>query len=86
MERNRRVVLHARGEALLHPALVRLLDAPKTRRRERGRLGVDQLMVDVAEKDQVFVPVPVGGRHGRVASRAGGARCDDVGDVSERYG
>ncbi len=86
MQRNRGVVLHARGEALLHPALMRFLDTPETRRRERGRLGVDQLVVDVAEKDQVFVQVPVGGSNGRVASRAGGACCDDVGDVSERYG
>jgi len=85
MQQDGRLILHAGGEALLHPALMRFLDSSKSLGCEGGRLGVDPLVVDIAEKDEVFVAVPIGGSHGRVASRTGGACGDDVGDVSERY-
>jgi len=85
MHWNGGLVLNAGGEALLYPAFVVFLDPPQTLRGEGRRLSVDPLVVDVAEKDQVLVPVPVCGSHERIAPRAGRTCGDDVRHVSERY-
>jgi hypothetical protein len=86
MHRNGGLVLNACSEALFHPALMLFLDAPQTLGGEGRRLSVDPLVVDVAQKDQVLVPIPFCGSHERIAPRAGRTCSDDVRHVSERHG
>jgi len=55
-------------------------------RRPGGYLIIDELVVRVAQQDQVLVPVSIGWGHERIASRAGWTRGDDVGNIAKNDG
>jgi hypothetical protein len=77
---------HALSQPVFDPPLVVSLHGPQALRRVGGYLVIDELVVRVAQQDQVLVPVPIGWSHERIASRAGWTRGDDMGNIAKDDG